>query len=305
MTPNCKEFIRSVIGANWNSAVSNLKTLTMTEMLQSLASIDPLDLEEVAKRVDTQKTKFACSVVKSRKIPSQIPSEVTKGELDEARRFVALPSHLKIVEDLTGFLPKVNNPPGTLTEGDFEKAAKELNVEVSAIMAVAQVEAGGRKGFASDFRPIIRYELHIFHKMTQGIYHKTHPHLSQPTFKAGNPYHTGKQIDEWRFIHAAMLLRDVSGRRRYSEAWQSASWGMFQVMGINFRDVGWSSIEEFVSDMFKSEENHLKAFIGYCKHKGIIRYIRDRNWDRFAYYYNGTEYKEKNTMKKWLWLTKT
>lgn len=291
MTPYSENFIRSVIARDFKSANSSLQNLAVAEMLQSLAVIDPLDLEEIIKNAESEKVKFACAVVKDRKIPPKAPNEISNSELNEVKAFISNPKHLKIDKDLTGILPKPVASPGTVTEASFEKVADELKVEVSAIMAVAKVEAGGRKGFASDSRPIIRYELHIFHKMTGGIYYKTHPHLSQPTFKAGNQFHTGKQIDEWRFIHAAMLLRDIGYRRRYSEAWQSTSWGMFQIMGFNFKDVGWNSIEDFVSDMFKSEEYHLKAFVGFCKKNKLVDYIRNRDWKNFAYYYNGPSYK--------------
>ena len=44
----------------------------------------------------------------------------------------------------------------------FEDAAKTLNVEVAAIRAVHQVEAGGRSGFLPDGRAMILFEGHIF-----------------------------------------------------------------------------------------------------------------------------------------------
>lgn len=291
-----KQFIRAVLKANWEEALFKADKLAMAEMLQSFACIDPTDLDELWKNrgqacvKSMPKIELAYRVVKERQMPSQIPKEITASELSDVRAFLSKPRYLKIDEDLTGILP-LSGKPITLTESMFEAVALDLNVEVSAIMAVAQVEAGGRKGFATDGRPIIRYELHIFHRLTKGIYYKTHPHLSQPTFKDGNPYHTGKQPDEWVFVYLAMLLRDRAGRRRYSEAWQSTSWGMFQIMGFNYKEAGWSSLESFVADMFKSEEYHLKAFVGFCKEKNLVKYIKDRNWADFAYYYNGPSYK--------------
>ena len=55
----------------------------------------------------------------------------------------------------------------TLTDADFARAAKALNVEVAAIRAVAEVEAAGA-GFLPDGRPAILYEAHIFHAETKG-----------------------------------------------------------------------------------------------------------------------------------------
>ena len=55
----------------------------------------------------------------------------------------------------------------TLTAADFARAAKNLNVEIAAIRAVAEVEAAGA-GFLPDGRPAILYEAHVFHKETGG-----------------------------------------------------------------------------------------------------------------------------------------
>lgn len=289
------DFIRDVINSRWEDAFFKLGRLQFKEILQSFATLDPIDLDELWKNrgkvciADLPKVEFAYKIVKNRQIPFPTPKEITQAELADASAFITKPSYLKIDEDLTGILPKAGTPL-TLTDAAYEQQASTLGVEVSAIMAVAQVEAGGRKGFANGF-PIVRYELHVFHRLTNGVYYKTHPHLSQPTFAKGNPYHTGKQIDEWRFIHAAMLLQDGAGRRRYSEAWQSTSWGMFQIMGFNYKLVGWTSVESFVADMFKSEENHLKAFIGFCQKNDLVKYIKDSKWEDFAFRYNGPSYK--------------
>src|SRR5438552_1495709 len=80
-------------------------------------------------------------------------------------------------------------------------AAANLGVENAVVRAVAQVESGGRTGFGADGRPIIRYELHRFEKFTAKYYHSTHPHLSQPTLAAGNPYHVGGQANEWSLLY--------------------------------------------------------------------------------------------------------
>jgi N-acetylmuramidase len=56
----------------------------------------------------------------------------------------------------------------TLTDADFARAAKELNVEVAAIHAVAEVEAAGA-GFLPDGRPAILYEAHIFTSIRRAL----------------------------------------------------------------------------------------------------------------------------------------
>jgi N-acetylmuramidase len=240
--------------------------------------------------VDMPRIAYAYDVVLNRRLPPTAPGDLLQtGQVGDAQSFIARPTPLVFEHDLTGTLPAALAAPPRLAEADYVAAALNLGVEVAAIMAVAQVEAGGRVGFAADGRPIIRYELHVFHQRTGGIYHATHPHLSQPTLHAGNPYHDNTQATEWSLMHGAMILRD-GGNRRTSDAWQSASWGMFQVMGFNYSHVGWNSIDAFVADMFRSEGQHLNAFVGYVRNTHLAGDIVAHNWAHFARVYNGPSY---------------
>jgi hypothetical protein len=302
MTPTCENFIRAVLQQNWRIAFLNLNGLNMPEMLRGLAALDRLDLNEMwaqhgffAGIVDMPRIEYAYDVVVNRRIPATAPGNLqATGQVAEARAFNTNRTPLTFEHDLTGLLPAANANPPTLTENDFVMAAANLGVEVAAIMAVAQVEAGGRQGFAADGRPLVRYELHVFQRRTNGIYHQTHPHLSQPTLATGNQYHNARQANEWSMIHGAMILRDAARVRRSSDAWQSTSWGMFQVMGFNHAVVGWGNINDFITDMFRSEERHLQAFIGYCQANNLIRHIQTHNWAAFAAGYNGPNYAANN-----------
>ena len=68
-----------------------------------------------------------------------------------------------------GEAPLAHAMPRTLTDDDFARAAKELNVEVAAIRAVAEVEAAGA-GFLPDGRPSVLFEAHVFHQHTKGAH---------------------------------------------------------------------------------------------------------------------------------------
>ena len=302
MTPTCENFIRAVLTQNWRNAFLNLNGLNMPELLRGLAALDRLDLDDLwAQRgnftgsVDMPRIEYAHDVVVNGRLPAVAPGDLqVTGQVAAARTFNTQRTPLTFEHDLTGLLPATNANPPTLQENDFVIAAANLGVEVAAIMAVAQVEAGGRAGFAADGRPIVRYELHVFQRRTNGIYNQTHPHLSQPTLAAGNPYHRGGQPNEWSLIHGAMILRDGNGVRRSSDAWQSTSWGMFQVMGFNHVAVGWANVNDFVTDMFRSEAEHLRAFIGYCRNNHLIGHIQNHRWADFARGYNGPNYAANN-----------
>jgi N-acetylmuramidase len=140
-----------------------------------------------------------------------------------------------------------------LSENDYVGAATTLGVDVAAIKAVARVESSG-SGFGSDGRPVIRFELHRFQSKTQGQFHKSHPHVSQPSLKAGNPYHNGTQGREYSLLFSAMLL-NTKGESMADAAIESASWGKFQIMGENWSSMGYTSATSFAREMFASEAN--------------------------------------------------
>jgi len=59
-------------------------------------------------------------------------------------------------------------------------------------------------------------------------------------------------------------------------------------MGKNFSSAGYSSVEDFVRDINRSEKNHLKAFVNFIKSDAILSSsIVQKDWLKFALRYNG------------------
>jgi hypothetical protein len=171
-----------------------------------------------------------------------------------------------------------------LVPADIEQAARELGVDVAAVHAVATVESGGRTGFDEKKRPKIRYENHYFRRLTHKQYDKTHPDLSNAFRSKGYRATHGKGSDQWALLKAAFELDPKA-------AVMSCSWGMFQVMGELYKDIGWTDLKAFVTDMFYSEAQHLRAFIGVVRMKKIVPALKAHNWALFAMRYNGGAYK--------------
>jgi hypothetical protein len=215
MTQNCEAFIESVLKGQWNLAFQMVDKLRMEELLRAIAALDAFDRDDLwAKRAESAgsfslpRFEYAWAVVKD-KAASNPPAQVAASEVADAQRFIADPTPLDFTRDLTDTLPMANPNPPRLAESDYGAAAASIGCEISAIMAVAQVEAGGRHGFAANGLPIIRYELHQFHKQTGGKYRVlhdpydlTHPHLSEPTLADGERCHSGRQATEWSLLRA-------------------------------------------------------------------------------------------------------
>jgi hypothetical protein len=234
---------------------------------------------------------YAYGVVKSRKKPSAAAPDAPSGTAatDYVHHCVAMRDiPLDLDDDLTDQLPTSTPGPPLLSDTDYTNTAATLGVDVPALKAVAQVESAG-SGFGDDGRPIIRYELHRFQAKTHRRFHQTHPHLSQPSWHAGDRYHNGTQDREYSLLYNAMLLK-YHGDHAIEEAIESCSWGKFQIMGENWSSLGWSSALEFASDIYVSEANQLGAFVSFIQVNGLVPALRKHQWATFAAGYNGPAY---------------
>lgn len=166
-----------------------------------------------------------------------------------------------------------------LTRTDFEAVATELNCEVEAIQAVAEVECGSHMAFAANGRPTILFEPHIFSRRTNHAYDVSHPNISYRSWDASRYPRT--QDGRWAQLREAYGLDPEA-------AVASASWGAFQVMGFNHAAGGFATAKDFVADMAKSQKRQLAAFVGYVRTNNLADELTRKDWDGFARGYNGS-----------------
>lgn len=167
-----------------------------------------------------------------------------------------------------------------ITDNDYIAAATLIGCEMKAIKAVAITETGNSGSYfindGDDKVPAILYERHYFHNKTNGSYSSAHPDISN-----SSPGGYGAYSSQYKKLLKAYALDS-------SAALKSASWGRFQIMGSNHAAAGYATVEDFVSDISKSEKNHLKAFVNFIKADSVLTAsITSRNWLQFALKYNG------------------
>jgi hypothetical protein len=172
--------------------------------------------------------------------------------------------------------------PEKLTEQDYQRAAKALGCEVAAIKAVAEVESTG-SGFLPSGEPKVLFEAHIFDRLTNGRFRKSHPNLSSAKWDR-TLYGPAGQHQHKRLAEAVKLDREA--------ALQSASWGAFQVLGSNWKKAGRPSLQAFITAQYKSEGEHLKDFVGYIISAGLADELQRLDWAGVARGYNGPSYAE-------------
>ncbi len=164
-----------------------------------------------------------------------------------------------------------------LSPADLDAAANAIGCARAVIDAVCDVESAGG-GFLPDGRPKILFEAHVFHRLTNGRWGRSHPGISSPHWNRALYGASGAhQYD--RLAEAIALDRDA--------ALQSASWGRFQLLGSNYGMVGYPNVEALVAALCESEAAHLGAFREFCRKGGLIGALRTRDWATFARGYNG------------------
>ncbi len=169
-----------------------------------------------------------------------------------------------------------------LTEEDFQMVAKELDVEIAAIKAVVDIEAGkSMKGFWAPGIPVINFD----QKMYARIGSKAPSTAGAKGEKVPEGL-SGYALKEWTEL--------INARKKNAQgANMGTFWGMFQIGGFNYRKCGCSSVDEFVRLMSYSELEQLELFAAFITNSGMLDDLRKKNWAAFARKYNGAGYKKR------------
>jgi hypothetical protein len=178
--------------------------------------------------------------------------------------------------------------PRQLTQTDYLHAARTLRCDTAALRAVAEVEAP-LGGFLPDGRVRVLFEGHVFHRQTGGAFAVSHPTLCYENWTRAH-YAKGKTADERGAGELARLEAAIALDR--TAALKSASYGKFQIMGLNYRSCLYPDVESFYRDMRIDEQAQLNAFCLFLKSNGMTQALRHQEWAKFARLYNGPAYRE-------------
>lgn len=174
-----------------------------------------------------------------------------------------------------------NRAAPAITQAELVTIAHRLGCTVRQLLAVAEVESSGG-GFDAAGRPKILWERHYFWKRLQ----LRIPLISDPV-PGGYTLDANRNgvNDSWEKLADAAC-------RAPAAAFESASWGKFQIMGAWWDKLGYSSAAEFAWTMRESEAAHFEALARYVEQFGLIGAIRaidgnPANCVAFARGYNG------------------
>lgn len=174
----------------------------------------------------------------------------------------------------------------------IQSEAKRLGVEVAALRAILEKESKG-SGFNADGTPKILYERHVmYNRLRQNcglniavLYKDKLPSLVHTSGYGAGGY--GKYSEQPKKLEAAAKIDRTS-------ALESCSWGIAQIMGYHWKLCGFSSVQQFVNAMYKSEDSQFEVFVKFLEGSGIVPYLKKLDWANVALRYNGKNYKQNN-----------
>lgn len=177
---------------------------------------------------------------------------------------------------------KTKNQSSMFSQSALKQAAKRIGCNVPTIQAVGEVESDG-SGFLKSGEVKILFEPHIFYARL--IHYGLKPKISDICYKEWKPKNYGKVTDQHTRLQRAVEIHKTA-------ALESASWGAFQILGVNWRKTGATSLQEFINEMHKGVDNQLLLFVEFIINSGLSDELRRLDWDSFARQYNGKSYKK-------------
>lgn len=150
--------------------------------------------------------------------------------------------------------------------------AESIGIPVSTAAAIMATESSG-KGFGKDGRMIIRFEPAKFKHYSNG---------------SSVPYSHVNQSKEYQSFNAAKEIDE-------NAAYLSISMGLAQIMGFNYKTLGYSSPKAMFNDFHSSVDKQILGMFKFIGHsQKLVNAAKDNDFATFAHGYNGPGYKANN-----------
>ncbi|MCJ2035526.1 N-acetylmuramidase domain-containing protein [Methylobacterium sp. J-068] len=176
----------------------------------------------------------------------------------------------------------------------------QSGVEAACLLTVIEVETGGRPFEAADLdpsdgnEPALLFERHVFLKrlkaLAPGLVDEA-KRQGLTVSKWGGP--GSAQYADQKTSAGRLALMAKAAALHAEAAYQSASFGLFQVMGFNYTACGFPSAVAMHAALTRGGvATHLAVGIAFMRSKGLLRKLGAHDWKAFASGYNGTAYKK-------------
>jgi len=177
-----------------------------------------------------------------------------------------------------------------LTNQQLLDVAKKFNIKPNVLYSVIVNETGGRKAFDNLNRPIILFEGHIFYKLLKAKgfdvekLDDSDKDVNNILYEKWADRDDAYKLVQYDRLESAILIDKDS-------ALQSASYGIGQIMGMNYKICGYDNVEDFVKDMYHSEAKQLEIMLKFITaNKTMYAALQKEDFATFAKLYNGPGY---------------
>ena len=171
--------------------------------------------------------------------------------------------------------------------------AKTLNVLPAALLAVVEVESGGRIGAKVNGRmePMIRFEGHYFHRLLPKSLRSIARNQRLAHSRAGRVANPRHQARRWIKLKQAIKINRIA-------ALSSVSWGVGQVMGSHWQWLGYGSVDALVQEARSGLSGQVRLMARFIQKSGLVSKLNSQDWAGFARTYNGPGYRKNQYDRK-------
>lgn len=171
------------------------------------------------------------------------------------------------------------------TADEIEKAAREFGLEPAALLAIAEIESAGQVFARIDGRnePLIRFEGHYFDRRLSGEKQERARAAGLASPAAGAVANPRSQAARWQMIAQAAAIDHVA-------AYESASWGLGQVMGAHWQWLGFDHVDALVAEARSGAAGQARLMARYLDKAGLTDALNHHDWEAVGHGYNGPGY---------------
>jgi hypothetical protein len=140
------------------------------------------------------------------------------------------------------------------------------------------VESGGRGFDASGKKLILQFESLVFSRAT-GIAR------SKDNNWAWDENVVDVQSAEWKAFNEAFKIDKT-------KAMESTSWGLPQIMGFNYKQAGYDSVDAMLDDYKKGELQQVVSLIKFIQNSPkLYKAVLEKDYEEIANRYNGSNHR--------------
>lgn len=159
--------------------------------------------------------------------------------------------------------------------------------------AVVMAESGGKfwVDVNGERKVPMLFEPHVLYRLTSGEVRDRLVAEKLASPKWNKKLYAKTVAGRWKQLQRAV---EIAG----PVAFEAASYGAGQVLGNNWKSLGYKSILDFVEQVTKTARGQIDAMTKFIKVNGLDDELVEGRWDSFARGYNGPGYKKNDYANK-------